>query len=217
MGIPFPATLGSAANAMAQAIPMPPVPVPSPAPSVGPAGGSGAGAGADGGWGELSRDRSRERERPCKCPPEKGAMAQKNHSMNPEPRRYQARITGFQYGIVTDGKGRETNQGWNMEWQWQPAGEPKPVTFDGFVKAQCLLQETKGNYDQLLDKFLDEDGESIYDFDGFSSTKKQVIRQADVVRKNPPSKLTWYFETPRFQKFMSPTLSKAGVPSICTG
>ncbi|WP_429549292.1 hypothetical protein [Paraburkholderia youngii] len=38
--------------------------------------------------------------------------------MNPEPRRYQARITGFDYGIVTDGKGRETSQGWNMEWAW---------------------------------------------------------------------------------------------------
>ncbi|WP_232221407.1 Tox-REase-5 domain-containing protein [Burkholderia sp. WSM2232] len=144
-------------------------------------------------------------------------MAQKNHSMNPEPRRYQARITGFEYYIVTDGKGKETNQGWNMEWAWQPTDEPKPVTFDGFVKAQCLLQEAKGNYDQLMDKFLDDDGEFIYDFDGFSSTKKQAIRQGDVVRKNPPSRLMWYFETPRFYKFMQPTLTKAGVPSTCTG
>ncbi|WP_232454741.1 Tox-REase-5 domain-containing protein [Burkholderia ubonensis] len=137
--------------------------------------------------------------------------------MNPEPRRYQARITGFEYGIETDGKGRETNGGWNMEWEWNPNADPKPVYFDGFIKAQCLLQEAKGNYDQLLDKFLDEDGESIYDFDGFSSTKKQVIRQADAVKRNPPSKLMWYFETPRFHKYMLPTLTKVGVPSIFTG
>ncbi|CAG9234419.1 Restriction endonuclease fold toxin 5 [Paraburkholderia tropica] len=214
MGIPFPGTLAAAANSLLQTMP---VPLPSPVPATGSVGGAGAGTGSDGGLDSLPRDRSRERDRPCKCPPDKGSKVQKNHSMNPEPRRYQARITGFEYGITTDGKGRETNQGWNMEWAWQPAGEPKPVTFDGFVKAQCLLQEAKGNYDQLLDKFFDEDGESIYDFDGFSSTKKQIIHQADVVRKNPPSRLMWYFETPRFQKLMSPTLTKAGVPSICTG
>ncbi|WP_322064123.1 Tox-REase-5 domain-containing protein [Burkholderia ubonensis] len=210
----LPPGLGAAGQAVAQTAPMP-LPLPLPGPSAGPMGGSGAGA--DGGWGSLPRDRSRERERPCKCPPEKGAKVQKNHSMNPEPRRYQARITGFEYGITTDGNGRETNKGWNMEWAWQPSGEPKPVNFDGFVKAQCLLQEAKGNYDQLLDKFLDEDGESIYDFDGFGSVKKQAIRQADVVKKNFPSKLIWYFETPRFYKFMQPTLTKVGVPSTYTG
>lgn len=168
----FPPGLGAAGRAIGQSAPMP-LPLPSPVPSAGPMGGSGAGMNADSGVGPLPRDRSRERERPCKCPPEKGALVKKDHRMNPAPRRYQARITGFEYGIVTDGKGRETDKGWNMEWAWQPAGEPKAILFDGFIKAQCLLQEAKGNYDQLMDKFLDEDGESIYDFDGFSSTKNK--------------------------------------------
>ncbi|WP_368367532.1 Tox-REase-5 domain-containing protein [Paraburkholderia youngii] len=53
--------------------------------------------------------------------------------MNPEPRRYQARITGFEYGIVSDGTGRETSQGWNMEWAWLG------TDFDGFQPSQCLL------------------------------------------------------------------------------
>ncbi|MGF6841595.1 hypothetical protein QF001_005490 [Paraburkholderia youngii] len=213
MGIPFAATLARAANAMAQATPMP-VPVSSAAPSAGPAGSSGTGTGVDGGWGELSRDRSRERERPCKCPPEKGAMVQKNHSMNPEPRRYQARITGFQYGIVTDGKGRETNQGWNMEWMWQPAGEPKPILFDGFVEAHCLLQEAKGNYDQLLERFFDENGDPKYSFDGFTTTKNQIFKQGRVVKQNPPTKLMWYFQTPEARAYLMDTLRRAGVPSV---
>jgi hypothetical protein len=178
----FPPGLGAAGQAMGQTAPMP-LPLPLPGPTAGPMGGAGVTTSADSGLGSLARDGSRERERPCKCPPEKGAKVQKNHSMNPEPRRYQAHVTGFEYWITTDAKGHETNKGWNMEWAWQPDGEAKPVSFDGFVKAQCLLQEEKGNYDQPIDKFFDEDGESIYDFDGFSSTKKQVIRQADVVKK----------------------------------
>ncbi|WP_241023720.1 Tox-REase-5 domain-containing protein [Paraburkholderia sp. Ac-20340] len=145
MGIPFPATLASAVNSLLQTTP---VPLPSPVPATGSAGGTGAGTSADGGLDSLPRDRTRERERPCKCPPEKtGEKLRRNHSMNPEPRRYQARITGYEYGITTDDKGRETNQGWNMEWAWQPTGEPTPINFDGFVKPQCLLQEAKGNYD----------------------------------------------------------------------
>ncbi|MGN8135548.1 Tox-REase-5 domain-containing protein [Paraburkholderia sp. 22099] len=55
--------------------------------------------------------------------------------MNPEPRRYQARMTGYEYGITTDGKGRETKDGWNMEWAWLG------TDFDGFQASQCLLQE----------------------------------------------------------------------------
>ncbi|MBB3002859.1 hypothetical protein FHX57_005232 [Paraburkholderia tropica] len=116
MGIPFPGTLGSAAHSLLQTMP---VPLPSPVPANGSASGSGAGADTDSGMESLPRDRTRERERSCKCPPEKGGeKVRRNHSMNPEPRRYQARITGYEYGITTDGKGRETRDGWNMEWAW---------------------------------------------------------------------------------------------------
>ncbi|MGF6790145.1 Tox-REase-5 domain-containing protein [Paraburkholderia sp. 35.1] len=123
MGIPFPATLARAANAMAQAMPMP-VPVPTAAPSAGPAGSSGTGAGADGGWGELPRDRSRERERPCKCPAEKGTKAPVPYEMSELSARYQYYVTGFAPG-----------------WEWNFSNKD----FDGFEKAKCLLQEAKAN------------------------------------------------------------------------
>ncbi|MGF6264056.1 hypothetical protein OKW49_004984 [Paraburkholderia youngii] len=204
MGIPFPATLAGAAHAMAQATPMP-VPVPAVAPSAGPAGSSGTGARADGGWGELARDRSRERERPCKCPPEKGGeKVQRNHSMNPEPRRYQARITGFEYGIVTNGQGRETSQGWNMEWAWLG------TDFDGFQPSQCLLQEAKGNYDQ----FIGADDKPKPFFVGFKRMADQIFDQGTTVRANPPARLTWYFQTPKTREYMISTLRAAGVPSV---
>ncbi|MCC8402239.1 restriction endonuclease fold toxin 5 domain-containing protein [Paraburkholderia sp. MMS20-SJTN17] len=213
MGIPLPATLATAINALVQTAPMP-LPLPRPGTTSGPMDGAGVGMGADSGLGSLPRDRSRERERACKCPPEKGAKVKKNHSMNPEPRRYQARITGFEYGITTDGKGHETNKGWNMEWAWQPSGEPEPMNFDGFVKAQCLLQETKGNYDQLLEKFFDENGDPKYNFDGFTTTKNQIFKQGRVVRQNPPTRLMWYFQTPEARAYLMDTLTRAGVPSV---
>ena len=202
MGIPFPATLGPAINALMQTAPVP-LPLPTPAPSAGPAGG--AGAGAEGGLDSLPRDRSRERERPCKCPPEKGAIVQKNHSMNPEPRRYQARITGFEYGIVTDGKGRDTSQGWNREWEWLG------TDFDGFQPSQCLLQEAKGNYDQ----FIGGNGQPLEFFKGFTGMAEQIKKQGTSVRGNPPAKLMWYFQTPKTRVLMLPTLQRLAVPSVC--
>ncbi|MBB5428054.1 hypothetical protein HDG40_006240 [Paraburkholderia sp. JPY158] len=204
MAIPFPATLARAVNAMAQVAPMP-VPIPTAAPSAGPAGSSGTGAGTDGGWGELSRDRSRERERPCKCLPEKsGEKVRRNHGMNPEPRRYQARITGFEYGIVTDGKGRETSQGWNMEWAWLG------TDFDGFQPSQCLLQEAKGNYDQ----FISGNGKPLEFFKGFTNMAEQIKKQGTIVRGNPPANLIWYFQTSKTRQFMLPKLQRFGIPSV---
>ncbi|MBC8720620.1 hypothetical protein F6X37_03020 [Paraburkholderia sp. 31.1] len=203
MGIPFPATLARAANAMAQAMPIP-IPVPTTAPSAGPAGSSGTGAGADGGWGELPRDRSRERERPCKCPPEKGDEITRRYGMSPKSRRYQARITGKAYGIDTDAKGRETRGGWNQEWAWLG------TDFDGFVTAQCLLQEAKDDYDQ----FLDEDDEPVFWFAGFKSMADTIAEQAKKVNANPPSRLMWYFGTPKAREYIMPTLLKNGVPSV---
>jgi hypothetical protein len=147
---------------------------------------------------------TRTREQRCKCPPEQGAKVQNTHSMNPKPRRYQARITGFEYGIVTDGKGQETRAGWNMEWTWLG------TSFDGFVKAQCLLQEAKDDYDQ----FLDEDDDPVFWFGGFKDMADTIALQSKKVRVNPPAKLMWYFGTPRARDYMMPTLIKNGVPSV---
>ncbi|MGF6967673.1 hypothetical protein OKW43_004701 [Paraburkholderia sp. WC7.3g] len=202
MGIPFPATLGTVAAQLAQVRPIP-VPRPAPGPAAGHFGDSGAGA--DRGLDSLPRDRSRERERPCKCPPEKsGEKVQRNHNMNPEPRRYQARITEFEYGIVTGGNGNETSQGWNMEWEWLG------TDFDGFQPAQCLLQEAKGNYDQ----FIGVDDKPKPFFAGFKKMTDQIIDQGTKVRANPPARLMWYFQTPKTRQYMLSTLRVAGVPSV---
>ncbi|MCC8405577.1 restriction endonuclease fold toxin 5 domain-containing protein [Paraburkholderia sp. MMS20-SJTN17] len=130
--------------------------------------------------------------------------------MNPEPRRYQARITGYEYGITTDGKGRETRDGWNMEWAWHPANEPEEIDFDGFVVAQCLLQEAKGNYDQ----FLDDNDQPVFYFRGFDAMAKTIRKHGRVVRNNPPSRVMWYFETERTRHHMFDVLSISGVPSV---
>lgn len=201
----LPPGLATAAAALAQVGPMP-RPVPTPAPTSSPTGGAGAGADTGGGLGSLPRDRSRERERPCKCPPEKGGeKVRRKHSMNPEPRRYQARITGYEYGITTDGKGHETRDGWNMEWAWLG------IDFDGFQPSQCLLQEAKGNYDQ----FLDRNGKPLPFFEGFDGMAETIETQGTTVRLNPPAKLMWYFQTPKTRDLMQPTLLKYGVPSVC--
>jgi hypothetical protein len=200
----LPPGLATAAGALAQTAPLP-VPTPAPGPTAGPSGGTGTGAGADTGWGSLPRDRTRERERPCKCPPEKGGeKVRRNHSMNPEPRRYQARTTGFEYGIVTDGKGKETSEGWNMEWAWLG------TDFDGFQPSQCLLQEAKGNYDQ----FINEQNMPKFPFQGFKTMGETIRKQSMLVRANPPAKLMWYFETPRARAYMMSALRAAGVPSV---
>jgi hypothetical protein len=202
MGIPFPGTLGSAAHSLLQTMP---VPLPSPVPANGSASGSGAGADTDSGMESLPRDRTRERERPCKCPPEKGGeKVRRNHSMNPEPRRYQARITGYEYGITTDGKGRETRDGWNMEWAWLG------TDFDGFQSSHCLLQEAKGNYDQ----FLNEQDMPRFPFQGFKDMTDTIQKQGRLVQANPPTKLMWYFETPRTRALMMTALRSANVPSV---
>ncbi|TDV26690.1 restriction endonuclease fold toxin 5 of polymorphic toxin system [Paraburkholderia caballeronis] len=199
----FPPGLGAAGQAIAQSAPLP-RPLPMPAPSAGPMGGSGADTGIDIGSGAPARDRSRERERPCKCPPEKGEKVRRKHSMNPEPRRYQARITGYEYGITTDGKGRETRDGWNMEWAWLG------TDFDGFQPSQCLLQEAKGNYDQ----FLNEQDMPRFPFQGFKDMLDTIQKQGRLVQANPPAKLIWYFETPGTRALMMAALRSANVPSV---
>ncbi|MBR8032818.1 restriction endonuclease fold toxin 5 domain-containing protein [Burkholderia vietnamiensis] len=200
MGIPFPPVLGSAANAMAQ-VPVPvSVPVPTPAPTAGAP--SGSGAGADGGWGSLPRDRSRERDRPCKCPPEKGRPEPANHSMSELSAEYQQYITNFPRGV---------------EWLFAY------TEFDGFDKAQCLLQEAKAKYDQFFNpktgkpKFFFLIGKSEktvgapQKISGWKKMLDQATRQSDIVRENAPAKMKWYFMQPLLFGYATSEFAKRGL------
>jgi hypothetical protein len=134
----------------------------------------------------------------CKqCPPESGTKFRRNHGVNWNSYRYQARITGCAFD--------EENCRWSDEWDW--AG----VDFDGFRAEECLLQEAKGNYDQFLDGSIPKAGKW---FDGFRTMEDQIEDQSTVVRANPPARLTWYFQTPLTQKKMAPVLARVGVKSI---
>ncbi|WP_198387615.1 restriction endonuclease fold toxin 5 domain-containing protein [Burkholderia ubonensis] len=199
----FPPGLGAAGHAVAQTAPMP-LPLPLPGPSAGSMGGSGAGAGADadGGWGSLPRDRTRERDRPCKCPPEKGAMTPVNHSMSELSAEYQQYITKFPRG---------------MEWLFVG------TDFDGFDKGQCLLQETKANYDFFFDKngkpkffFFHGKGPNNEGKATSIPAKESIMAQAKnqsiIVRDNSPAKLRWYFMQEKFFLWATKEFSSKGLP-----
>ncbi|OMS91789.1 hypothetical protein AQ749_29785, partial [Burkholderia pseudomallei] len=132
-----------------------------------------------------------------KCPPEAGTRVRRNHGVNWNSYRYQARITGFPFDTEACR--------WSEEWRWLG------VDFDGFQPGECLLQETKGNYDQFLDGSIPKADQW---FDGFRSMQDQIIAQGTVVRANPPARLMWYFATPLAQKKMATALARMGIPSV---
>lgn len=84
----------------------------------------------------AARTLPRTDEKCKKCPPEGGVSKRANHNMTAAAREYQGRITGWPYSV---------EEGWSQEWEWQD------IDFDGFIPAQCMLQEAKGNYDQFLE------------------------------------------------------------------
>ncbi|WP_186143694.1 restriction endonuclease fold toxin 5 domain-containing protein [Burkholderia gladioli] len=132
-----------------------------------------------------------------KCPPEAGFKIRRKHGVNWNSYRYQARITGFAF---------DTEEcRWSEEWEWLD------IDFDGFQPGDCLLQETKGNYDQFLDGSIP--GAEDF-FKGFDSMQDQAIAQGTAVRSNPPARLTWYFQTPLAQRKMGPLLARMGAQSI---
>ncbi|MFG6689045.1 restriction endonuclease fold toxin 5 domain-containing protein [Burkholderia pseudomallei] len=144
----------------------------------------------------VARTLPRTDESCKKCPPEESGRAMRaNHSMSPRSREYQGRITGRPYSVA---------EGWSEEWKWLG------VDFDGFRAESCLLQETKGDYDQ----FLDDDGEPVFFFTGFDTMREQIWRQAIAVKAHPPAQLTWYFMTPHAREFVMSDLRRAGVPSV---
>ncbi|WP_226383131.1 restriction endonuclease fold toxin 5 domain-containing protein [Burkholderia savannae] len=131
-----------------------------------------------------------------KCPPDAGTRVRRNHGVNWNSYRYQARITGFPFDIEACR--------WSEEWRWLG------VDFDGFQPGECLLQETKGNYDQ----FIDTDGRPKRFFAGFFDMSEQILNQSIVVNSNPPARLMWYFATPKARTYMLPTLTSARVQSV---
>ncbi|WP_240049414.1 restriction endonuclease fold toxin 5 domain-containing protein, partial [Burkholderia thailandensis] len=132
-----------------------------------------------------------------KCPPDAGAPIRRNHGVNWNSYRYQARITGFPF----DTEGCR----WSEEWNWLG------VDFDGFQPGECMLQETKGNYDQFLDGSIP--GAEDF-FRGFDKMETQITTQASKVRANPPARLTWYFQTLLTRRKMTPLLASLGVRSV---
>ncbi|WP_414451833.1 restriction endonuclease fold toxin 5 domain-containing protein [Burkholderia sp. 22PA0099] len=132
-----------------------------------------------------------------KCPPEHGTRIRRNHGVNWNSYRYQARITGFAF---------DTEEcRWSDEWHWFE------IDFDGFQPGACLLQEAKGNYDQFLDGSIPKADKW---FEGFKSMEDQIVEQGTTVRMNPPTRLTWYFQTPLTYKKMAPVLTRAAVPAV---
>ncbi len=137
------------------------------------------------------------RMKPCEdCPPGcTGRAVRTNVSMPEVSRVYQGRITGRPYSI---------KPAWSEEWRWMG------VDFDGFQPQECLMQEAKARYDQ----FVLRSGEALWFFEGFKAMREQVKRQARAVHANPPTRLLWYFMTPRTREYMLPVLADEGVPSV---
>ncbi|WP_230958213.1 restriction endonuclease fold toxin 5 domain-containing protein [Burkholderia territorii] len=132
-----------------------------------------------------------------KCPPELGTKVRRNHGVNWNAYRYQARITGFAFDTEACR--------WSEEWLWEG------TTFDGFQPGECMLQEAKGNYDQFLDGSIPKAEKW---FDGFRTMEEQIIEQGALTRANPPARLTWYFQTPLTYRKMAPLLSRVGALAV---
>ncbi|WP_243864497.1 restriction endonuclease fold toxin 5 domain-containing protein [Burkholderia pseudomallei] len=102
-----------------------------------------------------------------KCPPEAGTRVRRNHGVNWNSYRYQARITGFPFDTEACR--------WSEEWRWLG------VDFDGFQPGECLLQETKGNYDQFLDVRLSTVIEHGNQYDVPGRVRRQARRRLDAL------------------------------------
>ncbi|WP_407060551.1 Tox-REase-5 domain-containing protein, partial [Burkholderia stagnalis] len=82
--------------------------------------------------------------------------------MSDHSREYQARITGRPYS--NEGK-------WNEEWVWEG------IAFDGFLPAECMLQEAKAHYAQFLQRDDEGELEPLSWFKGFPGMVSDIERQ----------------------------------------
>lgn len=135
---------------------------------------------------ELARD-----DRPCKdCPPRAGYRVRATHFMNPPPREYQGRVTGWPYSV---------EQGWSEEWKWDG------TWFDAFVSDPCLIQEAKGNYDQFFQPW------AVGKFKGFEEMMLEIEERGVIAKANPPTRVRYYFQGPKTLEEMRETLLRSQV------
>jgi len=135
-----------------------------------------------------------------KCPPEEsGLPLRRNHHMSARAREYQGRITGRPYSI---------EEGWSEEWVWLG------TDFDGFIPAECLLQEAKSRYAKFLERDKDGELQPREWFDGHEDLQNALIRQAKKVNANPPARLKWYFQEADTREYMLPYLTTYRVQSV---
>ncbi|WP_229202475.1 restriction endonuclease fold toxin 5 domain-containing protein [Burkholderia pseudomallei] len=135
-----------------------------------------------------------------KCPPEEtGRAIRANHHMSPHARMYQGRVTGRPYSV---------DERWSEEWKWFG------TDFDGFVPAECLLQEAKSRYAKFLRRNVEGELQPRKWFEGFADMQDNLIRQATIVNMNPPARLKWYFEEADAREYMLPALIRNKVQSV---
>ena len=143
-----------------------------------------------------SRARTATRElvradRSCKdCPPTAGFRGRATHYMNPPPREYQGRVTGWPYSV---------EQGWSEEWQWGG------TWFDALVSEPCLIQEAKGNYDQFFQPW------AVGRFKGFEKMMLEIGERGAIAKANPPTRVRYYFQGPKTLEEMRETLLRSQV------
>ncbi|MBD2794187.1 hypothetical protein ID852_19870 [Xenorhabdus sp. 42] len=118
----------------------------------------------------------------CKSCPASSGMSKIEH-------RNFGNIINLQYQVyITQAT---SGPGWVVEWEYLT------VSFDGFQKEFCLLQETKGAYDQF---FIDENTVQKF-YSGIKGTVQQAHVQDNIVCLTPPNKLAWYFMEPLSFKY----------------
>jgi Restriction endonuclease fold toxin 5 len=141
-----------------------------------------------------AQTKAKAKEKCKECPPDKGVPYQRNFPERKAWIDYQARITGMPNGPT-----------FIMEWAFNG------VVFDGFVSAQCLLQDAKAGYDQFFDMW----GEFKYDFQEriFRDMMFDAIKQNNAAVPKPPVQLRWYFQEPVSYRYMQPVL-QAAAPQI---
>jgi len=82
-----------------------------------------------------------------------------------------------------------------MEWTYG-------VAFDGFAPKECVLKESKANYDQ----FFDSNGDvkffmTIKNFGEGLFIKQATAQNACAIKGMPPGKLEWFFMQPISAKY----------------
>jgi hypothetical protein len=142
-------------------------------------------AASEAGTSDVAKTAPQTRTKTCeKCPPDCGLLVERRWNMSAAAREYQARVTGFA-----------------PQTEWSFGG----IDFDGFSSADCMLKEAKSRYDQFITQGKDAELEPKVWYRAFEEKMlPQAIRQANVARASPPSRLTWYFQGPLTYEFMAP-------------